>query len=142
MGHGPLAVSCELHWEQLRESFGTGRTSFQTSLLEGTRRILQRVKYFLNHNLSFLLLYSTFCLDTKGGAKKSRAAQLLRMPAQPTAQQSLRVRTIDSLRCSVFHFKRSLYCLVRTVFSLKGFVMRYLRRCLSGSYSLEMLQAW
>ena len=72
MGHGPLAVSCELHWEQLRESFGTGRTSFQTSLLKWTRRILQRIKYFLNLNLFFLLLHSTFCLDTKGGAKKSR----------------------------------------------------------------------
>jgi hypothetical protein len=48
------------------------RSPSPTSLMKWTRRILQRIKYFLAFNLFFLLLDSTFCLDTKGGAKKSR----------------------------------------------------------------------
>jgi hypothetical protein len=41
-------------------------------VLEGTRRVVQRDNHFLLSIFSFLLLDSTFCLDTKGGAKKSR----------------------------------------------------------------------
>ena len=38
---------------------------------------------------------STFCLDAKSGAKKSRTAQLLRVPVRPAHNnQSLLVKTI------------------------------------------------
>ncbi len=35
----------------------------------------------------FLIVHSTFCLDTKSGAKKSRTAQSLRVPVRANAQQ-------------------------------------------------------
>jgi hypothetical protein len=127
-----------IHLKQGRQIADFNFSPSPTSHLKGTRRLMIII-HFLMLKLFFLLFDSTFFL-TKKWSKKSRTAQLLRMPVQPTAQQSLRVRTLDSLRCSVFHLRRGLHCLVRTVFSLKGFVMRYLRRCLSGSYSLEILQ--
>ena len=91
--------------------------------------------------LSSLLVFSTFCLDTKGGAKKSRLTRRLRPFSRPTHSTTLLLGLIITIAWSFYAYpsKARLQWDWKVDKAAGG---SYSRRCSSPGfhYSLERLK--